>query len=198
MLLTVVLPAYSIWSGGVTVFYILYLYWWQELIASVLDAFYPAPQNLQAAVPVSLKFKLYLLGIYFVFIVIIFGFITDWANRDLLFKNFDVMFFRNIYFNINLAALLVNEILVRRSGRHRLNDPGDIFTGRAIVLHVSIILGTILYFLVVKRYPDYFTPDNLWGSVLVATPFLLLKTFFNWNWISSTNRISPETEQTQS
>jgi hypothetical protein len=44
-----------------------------------------------------------------------------------------------------------------------------------VVLHISIVLGGLLMFFVVKNYPTVFTPENLWGSVIIILPFFLLK-----------------------
>jgi hypothetical protein len=37
------------------------------------------------------------------------------------------------------------------------------------------MVGAVLMFFLVREYPDTFTPENRWGSALVALPFLLLK-----------------------
>ncbi|MBD3749335.1 MAG: hypothetical protein IE931_07560 [Sphingobacteriales bacterium] len=55
----------------------------------------------------------------------------------------------------------------------------EVFNPNTIVLHISIIVGAVLMFFVVKNYPDVFMPDNLWGSVIIILHFLLLKIVVN-------------------
>ena len=56
---------------------------------------------------------------------------------------------------------------------------GGPLSGRMLVLHLSIIMGAVISFMVVRKFPQFFTPDNLWGSVLVSVPFLLLKAYMD-------------------
>ncbi len=169
----------GVYQGEVTIFYILYFFWWNEAaIISVDRLFYKRnPQAIftsgeSTTTPISRS--LFVLGIYFVFIVVFFGFIANWQNQKLLITNLEVLFFHNWFFNLNLSF-----VLLERLYRHWTNKPvlmsSGIFTVNMIVLHISIILSAFILFFVVFRYPDIFTPDNLWGSVLIITPFLLLR-----------------------
>lgn len=88
--------------------------------------------------------------------------------------NMKALFFQNWFFNINLFFVIAERIYLHKSHQPIQVSFGG-FTPNMIVLHVSIILGAIMMFFVVKKYPVTFTPENLWGSVLIALPFLLLK-----------------------
>jgi hypothetical protein len=106
--------------------------------------------------------------------VVFFGFIAAVDNTALVMANMKVLFFGNWFFNANLVFLIVERIWIHKSHKPQLVSFGG-FTPNMILLHVSIILGGVVMFFIVKHFPTIFTPENLWGSVLIATPFLLLQ-----------------------
>ena len=114
------------------------------------------------------------MGIYWVFLVVFFGFIAASKNSDIVFTNMEVLFFQNWFFNINLIFVIFERIYL-----HRKHQPLTIYFGafnpNMIVLHVSIIVGGVILFFLVKQFPETFTPENKWGSVLIVLPFLFLK-----------------------
>lgn len=181
LLLTVLLPAVTLLLGQTSFFYIIYLFWWQELLATLLDAVYLRRWRRRTGesdfIPIGAR--LFLLFIYFVFIVVLFGFISDWHNRHLMRINLEVLFFRNHFFTLNLAGILINEWWIRRL--QGLPRPGirDPFSGRMLVLHITIIFGAMLHFMVVRRLPDFFGTGQAWGPVLVSLPFLMLKAWLD-------------------
>lgn len=167
----------SIINGQTTVFYLMYFFWCNELIRIIVDKFY-AKKNPNA---VNKDWKssdftggLFSMGIYWVFLVVFFGFIAASKNSDIVFTNMEVLFFQNWFFNINLIFVLVERIYL-----HRKQQPLTIYFGafnpNMIVLHVSIIVGGVILFFLVKQFPETFTPENKWSSVLIVLPFLLLK-----------------------
>jgi hypothetical protein len=116
----------------------------------------------------------FLIGIYFVFIVVFFGFIAGSNNKEIMLTNMEVFLFQNWFFNVNLFIIILERFFI-----HFTNQPVKIyfsaFNPNAVVLHISIILGAVLMLLVVKNYPEIFTPNNRWGSVVIVAPFLILK-----------------------
>ncbi|MGB8193448.1 MAG: hypothetical protein WCF67_16070 [Chitinophagaceae bacterium] len=183
LFLVILLPAYAVLNGLTTVFYILYLYWWHELISSSLDGFYfylQQKRNPGAATANPVWGRFFMLGIYFVFIVVLFGFITDWGNTQLIVMNIRVLLLRDFYFVINLTCLLLNEWWLRHHYATKYNAAQQPFAGRMIVLHISILGGAVMYFWLLKEFPETFIPGNLWGSVIIATPFLLAKAILSW------------------
>ncbi len=167
----------SILNKQVTVFYLIYFFWWNELLRILLDSLLMR-QNPNAVV-VSTQKKVdfggfFLMGIYLVFIVVFFGFIANSKQTDLIIKNMEVLFFHNWFFNANLLFVLLERIIL-----HKTHQPLQVhfggFTPNMIVMHIAIILGGILIFFVVNNYPTVFTPENVWGSVVIAMPFLLLR-----------------------
>ena len=171
------LTIFSLLNGQVTVFYLIYFFWWNELLRIIIDRLlYKKNPNAQlASNPAeSILSSFFLMGIYFVFIVVFFGFIAAVDNTALVMVNMKVLFFQNWFFNANLVFLIVERIWIHKGHKPQLVSFGG-FTPNMILLHVSIILGGIVMFFIVKNFPKIFTPENLWGSVLIALPFLLLQ-----------------------
>lgn len=175
LILTVVFPAIAILQGNTTVFYIVYLYWWQELLATLLDAFYFKRKGSIQNIRLTIGVRLFVLFIYFIFIVVIFGLMSNWGNSRLMGINLKVFLFKDWIFNINLIGIILNEWWFRYYNIDQQRDLQNPFSGRMIVMHISIIFGGGVYLFVSNQFPNIFLPSNLWGSVLVVTPFLLLK-----------------------
>jgi len=172
-----ILTMLSVLNGQTTVFYLMYFFWCNELIRIIIDKWY-AKKNPNAVNKdwQSSDFTggLFSMGIYWVFLVVFFGFIAASNNSDIVFTNMEVLFFQNWFFNINLIFVIFERIYL-----HRKQQPLTIYFGafnpNMIVLHVSIIVGGVMLFFLVKQFPATFTPENKWGSVLIVLPFLLLK-----------------------
>lgn len=173
-----ILTLLSVLSGQTTVFYLIYFFWWNEFIRIIVDRlYYKRNKNAvyEKALPARFDFGSFLqMGIYFIFIIVFFGFIASSDNTEIIIANMGVLFFQNWFFNINLILVLFERLYLHKT-QQPLKINFGIFTPNMIVLHVSIIVGAGLMFFIVKRFPAVFTPDNLWGSALIALPFLLLK-----------------------
>ncbi|MEZ4968104.1 MAG: hypothetical protein R2814_00275 [Flavobacteriaceae bacterium] len=177
-LIFTVLTLLSVLNGQTTVFYLIYFFWWNELIRLAVDRLcYKGNKNAiyyRDGLSGDFWGGLFLMGIYWVFIVVFFGFMAGSDNAEIMMANMGVLFLQNWFFNINLIF-----VLVERLHLHRVQQPLKIYFGafnpNTIVLHISIIVGGVLLFFVVKGYPETFTPKNRWGSVVIALPFLLLK-----------------------
>lgn len=172
-----ILTLLSVLNGQTTVFYLMYFFWCNELIRIIIDKWY-AKKNPNASNKdwKSSDFTggLFSMGIYWVFLVVFFGFIAASNNSKIIFTNMEVLFFQNWFFNINLIFVFLERIYL-----HKKKQPVTIYFGtfnpNMIVLHVSIIVGGVILFFLVKQFPETFTPENTWGSVLIVLPFLLLK-----------------------
>lgn len=161
-------------NGQVTVFYIVYLFWFQELLRTLVDFFVIIRQKKTIAEKwqfLKMSFgSFFIMWIYFVFIVLLFGFMLNWYNSDLLGDNMLVLLFRNWYFNINLFLFLVEYIYFRtQTDNTKLKIYP--FNPRHIILHISIILGAVIQLGVVPRLEI----ESKWTSALVILPFMLLK-----------------------
>ena len=186
-----VLTLLAVLSGQTTVFYLIYFFWWNELVRIVMDRIY-YKRNTNAVLVADENEKgrsvdflggLFLMGIYWVFIVVFFGFIAGWGNSEITTTNMRVLFFQNWFFNGNVIFVLFERLYL-----HKTQQPLKIYFGvfnpNAIVLHLSIIIGGVLMFFVVKGYPELFTPENRWGSVVIVLPFLLLRMLVNYMTVS--------------
>ena len=161
-------------NGQVTVFYIVYLFWFQELLRTLVDFFVIIRQKKTIAEKwqfLKMSFgSFFILWIYFVFIVLLFGFMLNRDNSDLLGDNMLVLLFRNWYFNINMLLFLAEYIYFRKQADNTALQL-HIFNPRHIILHISIILGAVIQLAVVPRLEI----ESKWASALVILPFMLLK-----------------------
>lgn len=173
MLLTLL----SVLNGQTTVFYLMYFFWWNEVIRLIVDRLYfkknPNAIN-EDWQSTGFMGGLFSMGVYWVFLIVFFGFIAVSDNREIILTNVEIVFFQNWFFNLNLIFVLFERIYL-----HQKQQPLTIYFGafnpNMIVLHVSIIVGGLILFFLVKRFPETFTPENQWGSVVIVFPFLLLK-----------------------
>lgn len=167
----------AIYNKNITVFYIIYLFWWDEFLKTVFYRLrYHFKKNLfQNPVQVlnGIKARLFFLFIYIVFIIVIFGLVINWKDHDLIIMNLEVLFFKNTFFNITLLTFLLREIAIYQIGSDQITFNTSLSKG-VITLHISIVLGILLWFLVSKKF-ILFTDHAVIFSII---PFLLLKIFF--------------------
>lgn len=171
-LLTVV----SLLFAQTTIFYLIYFFWCNELINMIVDCIFY--RKYAAIVEIPSYSSFFVMAMYGVFIVVFFGLIANWKNTDLITVNLKILLFKNWFFNINLLFVLAERTYLHKTKQPILLSFGS-FTANMTVLHISIILGGLLMIFVVKKYPTVFTPDNLWGAVIIILPFLLLKVVVN-------------------
>jgi hypothetical protein len=169
-----VITSIGLFQNQVTVFYIVYLFWFQELIRTVVDFMFlvSKKQTIQEKwFFAKLSFgSFFILFIYFVFIVVLFGFMLNWRNSDLFISNVLVLFFKNWYFNVNILLFLAEYIYFRAQADNS-NLQLQVFNQRHIILHVSIILGGVMFMVVLPKI----NITSEWISLAVIAPFLLLK-----------------------
>lgn len=175
---TVVFTFLGILFSEITVFYLIYLFWLQEFIRTVFDSFLifkkRKDDSSSKAEGSQIFGSYFLMFIYFIFIVVIFGFITASKESNMIFENMRVLFFGNVFFNLNILFFII-EYYFHVKNNKTYTPKVSTFNSRHIILHVSIIIGAFIQmFFLVK-----FEIDGALGSALVATPFLLLKYFFD-------------------
>ncbi len=169
-----VITLLGIIQGQVTVFYIVYLFWFQEFLRTSVDFFCLFRKKKGMAekfsfIKVSFG-SFFILYIYVVFIVLLFGFMLNWGNDELFRQNILVLMFRNGYFNVNMIVFLIAYIYFRnRADNTNLQMP--LFSRRHIILHISIILGAVVQLAIAPKL----NLENQWVSALTILPFLLLK-----------------------
>ncbi|RZK35918.1 MAG: hypothetical protein EOO90_28285, partial [Pedobacter sp.] len=159
MLLFSAYAIYSIIYNSASIFFIIYLFWFDELIRNVSlliqvkmhqeDVKNPREFTKQTAIS-NIKTRFFFLFIYSVFIVLVFGLFFHLAQdeKDALVKNVQIFMFHDIAFNICLMIAIVREILqIRSTSLHRYEaiPTFNAMSGHLITLHLSIIFGAFLW-----------------------------------------------------
>lgn len=177
---TVALTIFALINKEITVFYMLYLFWWQALIEIFAKMIreYRITHSLSKVYNIG-KPGLFMMFIYLIFIVILFGVAFTFSNEDLFIVNAQVLAFQNIPFVLNLALFGVIAIINAFSKSEDELINFGIFSPKMAILHISIILGAVVHFGVQHYYPESFE-DSIYPYIFSAIPFLLLRTFFDW------------------
>lgn len=174
---------YALLKGEVTVFFMLYLFWWQTVIhvfvSTLKVLFLKKNRELRPKLKSYFGENMFLLFLYFIFIVLFFGFVMNHDTYHLIQKNMMVLFFQSWSFNLNLIVFLISAVFFDKHYAQDVKEFTNAFFPRNIVLHISIIIGAFLHFFVVIKFPNLFEGETLWGSLIVTTPFLILKTIFD-------------------
>lgn len=99
---------------------------------------------------------------------------ANFRDTDLMIENMRVLFFRNVFFDLNIALFAIEYFFYVKNNADYKPRVAP-FNSRHVILHVSIIIGAFIQmFLLVKL-----EVEGTLGSALVAVPFLLLKYFFD-------------------
>ncbi|SFS42685.1 hypothetical protein [Lutibacter maritimus] len=167
-------------NNQISVFYIVYLFWFDEILRTVSKfVFYIFKKQFiqnQLVFISNIKSKFFLLFVYFVFIVIFFGFIIDWKNQDLILINFEVLLFQSSMFNFTLITFIVRELFLFFKNEYETVSGNILLSKGIIVLHISIIIGMLIWGFLPKNFYENSNSNML--SAIVIVPFLLLKLFF--------------------
>ena len=174
----------TIWGvvqGQVTVFYIIYFFWFQLLIGTIIDIVY-ARKNGEGdgkkPSPALIFGCMFIYFCYLLLIIVFFGVMLNFNNQDLVIINLRTLLLRNLGFDLNIMLFAVQYALYRKQiGNKDLQIA--LFDRGHLILHISIILGAFIQMQFVRKHPEYFSVPELWGSALVVLPFLLLKILIN-------------------
>ncbi len=163
-----------------SIFYILYLFWFDELIKTVFERITYMFKKEKIENPIqflqNVKNKFFMLFVYFIFIVIIFGLVIDRNDFDLIGINLTVLAFQNIFFNFSIITFILRELYMYINTLKSNDDNYSVSNG-IIILHISIILGIFSWFLLTKKL--HVSMEFI--GIISITPFLLLKAFFEIN-----------------
>lgn len=157
----------------VTLFYLIYLFWMQELVRTITEFFISLKYNKENNYFFQEAFgAFFLLFVYLVFIVVVFGIMLNWEQKQLIYENIKVVLFRNLFFNITILLFFVNFCYkIMKSDVTKVQI--KVFNPRHIVLHISIIFGAVLQMIVAKKLQL----DSQQSAVLVSLPFMILNAF---------------------
>ena len=166
-----------------SIFYIIYLFWMDEFVKTIFDGlqYYLNKKRITdpKAFRAILNGRFFMLLIYVVFIIVLFGFVMDWGNQNAIILNLEVLFFKNTLFNLTVFGFLIREIIQYLDIRKKLLVPIHPIMSKAMMtLHISIILGVFIWALLSGKFGV--DPINLgvYQTVAAITPFLLIKLFF--------------------
>ena len=181
----------TIINNQISVFYIIYLFWFDEFLRTIFKFifYYFKIKNIEAKQLYfsTIKSKLFVLFIYFIFIVVCFGLLIDWKKTDLILLNFEVFLFKNELFNFTIATFLGRELLLYFKNEFNIIHQNIFLSKRIIVLHISIIIGMCIWGFLPKHLYESSNSNILSG--LIILPFLLLKLFFE---IQEINKNKPD------
>ena len=171
------ITVFSIVNEQTTVFYILYLFWFDEFIRTFFDRLkYHFKKSQIQNLPEFLKSnkdRFFMLWIYFVFIIVFFGLIIDWKKYEIIGTNFSVLFFQNSFFNCSIATFLVRETYLFGNDKN-IVESKNLLSNGIIILHISLIFGILFWFLSTKKFLFF----QEYATLISIIPFLLLKIIF--------------------
>lgn len=174
MFTIIVLTVLGILQGQVTVFYIIYLFWFQELTRTIIDNIFISKWKREGVIDEKILMArfggFFLLFIYLVFIIVLFGIMLNWGNNDLIYQNVRVFLFRNWFFNLNIFVFAVEYWFYRKQQRTDNLHVG-IFNRNHIILHLSIIAGGFIQMGLLKKL----NIESPYGMLAVIAPFLIIK-----------------------
>lgn len=180
------LTIFAIVAQEITIFYVIYIFWWDEFIKLFFDFSRYLFNKDQIIDTVEYKTdlgnRLFMLSLYVVFIVVCFGFMIEWKTENSIFKNAQILLFQNIYFNISLISFIGREIYVYRNKIQTVNKSmQNIMSGTIITLHISIIFGILLWAIATKKLGSIPFDLEKYSTILAIIPFLIIKFLFEWS-----------------
>jgi hypothetical protein len=170
-------------------FMVLYTYWFGELFSSMFDKIkYRVLKSRNELPPPVIKEanesqggRFFFLFIYWVFIVVLVGFVTapdkSWGDNIL------VIIFFNKTFNLNLIFLLLGElglflrnfILLRNYDPHYVVSENGIMNKRTMIMHISIIAGAFIWFAMNTDKFFFHINAGKYGTYGFMMTFVLIK-----------------------
>lgn len=179
------LTTYLIFTDRANIFFLIYIFWWDEFLKTLFGLLNRTFQKQRidnlSAFSNSLKQRLFMLFIYFVFIVVVFGFVLAFkSDTSNAIRNFQILLFHNAGFNAALIFIILRELstYIFADKNEKITDKSLSF-GALTVLHVSIILGMVVWAFASGQFKIYKGVGEH-ADKFVILPFILIKFFFDW------------------
>lgn len=180
---------YSIAYQNASIFFIVYLFWFDELIRSISmyiqikmhkEDLRVVREFTKEQALTNVESRFFFLFVYSVFIVIVFGlfFHLDKENSDALVRNIHIFLFRDFPFNICIMIAIVREIIQIRTTSLNRYAPIPSFgamSGNLITLHVSIILGAFLWAITSGKFTSFSFTFGNFNKYAIILPFFIIK-----------------------
>lgn len=170
----------AVYQKQTTVFYILYLFWCDELIRTIFDRFrYYFRKNQIQDLPLFYKDnkeRFFMLFLYLIFIIVFFGFMLDRKDYSIVGNNIHVFLFQNTLFNVSVLTFLGREFYFYKTNNEIL-EPKNVWSKGILILHISIVLGVLFWALSTQKFQFF----KEYAIVLSVVPFLVIKLLFELN-----------------
>ncbi len=188
---------FLVFTGRANMFFMIYIFWWDEFLKTIfaLHSFLFKRKKIENPEDFRKKIqeRFLMLFVYFIFIIVIFGFMVAFNSDDMknMVTTFQILFFRNWEFNTMLFL-----IISRESGNLIFRDENEKITGnklslRALVtLHVSIILGVLLWTLASGQFKVFKTDLGELANQLIILPFIVIKLIFDIYQFNQNNNLN--------
>lgn len=179
-----VMQVYGIVILGWHFFPILYLWWWEELMLGILGwwklkrlrplLLTKEPESVVFQGERSAVTRFFLLAVYFVFIVVLAGFM--FAPDGAAIQNILTIFFKNRVFNLNLLFFAAIQLWMfwRNFQPELKNEATEVealrntFNTRSAVIHAGLLIGALMSYLL-PRYNLQTEHAFMFGFMAVKT-----------------------------
>lgn len=190
LLFFIILTIVAIVMKQITVFYVIYVFWWEEVIKTICNSLRYLIKKEQVRDFVNYKGyvsqRFFVLFVMFGFIFLCFGLMNNEDNPENLAQNIQIVKFQNIYFNISLVSIIVREVYVFNNKNLPIHlVPNNALSTGLFILFSSITMG-ILFWALLQKNIDLI-PHSLEKYIIYAevVPFLLIKFLFDKSAIKS-------------
>ncbi|WP_179344695.1 DUF6498-containing protein [Winogradskyella ursingii] len=178
-----ILTLVAINSKQITIFYVLYLFWMDEMFKTIFDFIKFLYKRKRIAYPSLynrlIRSRFFMLCVYLVFIVVFFGFILDWKTEDAILSDFEILMFQNPIFNLTVLSFLIREIYLFYSDDITIQlPPHHILSKGIITLHLSIVLGVFIWALFNGKLGSFRLDLGIYSTLIAVIPFLIIKLIF--------------------
>ncbi|RZL51099.1 MAG: hypothetical protein EOP00_01065 [Pedobacter sp.] len=180
---------YSIVYRNSSMFFIIYLFWFDELIRSI--SMYVQVKMRKEDIRVvrefdkhqalgNVKSRFFFLFVYAVFIVVVYGFFFHLVQDDSkpLIRNLQIIMFSDMAFNVCIMIAIVREIIQIRTAALNRYAPILSFgamSGNLVTLHVSIILGAFMWAITTGKFSSFSFTLGSYNHYAIILPFFIIK-----------------------
>jgi hypothetical protein len=175
LILTIIITIIALLKGEVSVFYIIFLFYIETVITTILDMprFMLGKFQVKSKVYFIITYvaRLIMLGIYGAGVIGFFGLLFITEQYEINIFN-SILKLKHEWFNYNLLFIIITKVIgMLLSGKHGVITY-KISNSRDIILHFSILLGAFIM-LYSKGYP------NQLKLIAKIAPFLVAKIYFD-------------------
>ena len=107
-----------------------------------------------------------------------FGLVIDWNSDAIVIGNFEVLLFKNSFFNFTIFSFFLRETALIYVHKEQSLQVRHILSNGIITLHLSIIFGIFLWAFLSGKIIDMQLNIDFNKSLAAILPFLIIKVFF--------------------